>query len=170
MYWPRNLLIHRSSDLQTQGCSELHMYRSIDLPMHQSCEIQRHRSIDLPIHRSSDIQPLKKLWLEKFAVCATFRKQQHPNIEGREQGRGVAFLFSEVFLFEYNVNFVADFTPDSPWGPASPLFPFPPFAPSPLFSRPIGENSCSQSGVIKEILLPSVAIISLAYILTFLTP
>ena len=89
MYWPRNLLIHRSSDLQTQGCSELHMYRSIDLPIHQSCEIQRHRSIALPIHRSSDIQPLKKLWLETFAVCATFRKQQHPNIEGREQGRGV---------------------------------------------------------------------------------
>ena len=58
----------------------------------------------------------------------------------------------------------------SPWGPASPLFPFSPLDPSPLLSRPIGGNSCSQSGVMKAILLLSVAMISLAYILTFLTP
>ena len=58
----------------------------------------------------------------------------------------------------------------SPWGPASPLFPFSPLDPSPLLSRPIGGNSCSQSGVMKAILLLSAAMISLAYILTFLTP
>ena len=58
----------------------------------------------------------------------------------------------------------------SPWGPASPLFPFSPLDPSPLLSRPVGGNSCSQSDVMKAILLLSVAMISLAYILTFLTP